>query len=74
MKKGIWYFEIIQVQDELFTFPFQLKVSSDVAAPDLIEFQVTKRKQQFEIPEDLLGLNLQLMLDPNMKLLFELVK
>jgi len=74
MKKGIWYFEVIQVQDELFTFPFQLKVSSDVAAPDLIEFQVTKRKQQFEIPKELTGHEVQITIDPHMHLLFEPVK
>ena len=74
MKKGIWYFEVIQVQDELFTFPFQLKVSSDVAAPDLIEFQVTKRKQQFEIPKELTGHEVQITIDPHMHLLFERVE
>jgi aminopeptidase N len=71
MKKGIWYFEVIQVQDELFTFPFQLKVSSDVAAPDLIEFQVTKRKQQFEIPAELTKNKVHITIDPHMHLLFE---
>jgi hypothetical protein len=74
MKKGIWYFEVIQVQDELFTFPFQLKVSSDVAAPDLIEFQVTKRKQQFEIPREHTGHEVQITIDPHMHLLFEPVE
>jgi aminopeptidase N len=74
MKKGIWYFEVIQVQDELFTFPFQLKVSSDLAAPDLIEFQVTKRKQQFEIPREHTGHEVQITIDPHMHLLFEPVE
>ena len=71
MKKGIWYLEVIQVQDELFTFPFQLKLSSDVAAPDLIEFQVTKRKEQFEIPAELTKGKVQIMMEPHMHILYE---
>jgi hypothetical protein len=40
----------------------------------LIEFQVSERKQQFEIPRELTGHEVQITIDPQMHLLFEPVK
>jgi aminopeptidase N len=74
MKKGIWYFEVIQLQKALFSFSIQLSLSSDGRSPDLIEFQVSERKQQFEIPRELTGHEVQITIDPHMHLLFEPVK
>jgi aminopeptidase N len=74
MKKGIWYFEIIQVQKALFSFSIQLSLSSDGGSQDLIEFQVSERKQQFEIPRELTGHQVQITMDPHMHLLFEPVE
>ncbi len=74
MKKGIWYFEIIQVQKALFSFSIQLSLSSDGGSQDLIEFQVSERKHQFEIPRELTGHQVQITMDPHMHLLFEPVE
>jgi hypothetical protein len=73
-QKGKQFIEITQVQDQLFVFPLQISISKDGKSSEVLILNVSKRKEQFEIPEDLLGPNLQLMLDPNMKLLFEPVK
>jgi aminopeptidase N len=73
-QKGKQFIEITQVQDQLFVFPLQISVSKDGKSSEVLVFNVSKRKEQFEIPEDLLGTNVQLILDPNMKLLFEPVK
>ena len=42
-----------------------------MAAPDLIEFQVTKRKEQFEIPAELTKGKVQIMMEPHMHILYE---
>jgi aminopeptidase N len=71
MKKGIWYLEVIQVQEALFSFSIQLSLKSEDGSLDLIGFQVSERKQQFEIPAELTKNKVHITMDPNMKLLFE---
>jgi aminopeptidase N len=71
MKKGIWYFEVIQVQDALFSFRMQISLRSDDGSLDLLGFQVSKRKEQFEIPAELTRHKVQITIDPHMHLLFE---
>jgi len=70
-QKGKQYIEITQVQANLFAFPLQIRISPNGKPSALLHFNVSQRKEQFEIPEDLIGKDVQLMMDPNMHLLFE---
>ena len=73
-QKGKQYIEITQVQANLFAFPLEISISQNGKTSAVLHFNVTKRKEQFEISAELTGMDVQLMIDPNMKLLFEPVK
>jgi aminopeptidase N len=70
-QKGKQYIEITQVQANLFAFPLQIKISKEGSFTEVFHFNVSQRIIQFEIPEEFIGEDVQLMMDPNMKLLFE---
>ena len=70
-QKGKQYIEIIQVQANLFAFPLEISISQNGKSSAVLHFNVSKRKEQFEISAELTGMDIQLMIDPNMKLLFE---
>ena len=73
-QKGRQFIEITQVQDQLFVFPLQISISKDGKSSEVLILNVSKRKEQFEIPSHLLGPDVQLMMDPHMHLLFEPVE
>jgi aminopeptidase N len=70
-QKGKQYIEVTQVQANLFAFPLQINISKEGSSTEVLHFNVSQRKEQFEIPDDLIGKDVQLSIDPNMKLLFE---
>lgn len=72
--KGKTYIEITQVQEHLFVFPLQIGISDEGKSIEVFNFNVSQRKEQFEIPGELIGSDVQMIIDPSMNLLFEPVR
>ena len=73
-QKGRQYLEVTQIQDELFTFPLQISIVEKGTTIQTLELLITKRTQEFRMPNGVHAKDMTIDADPHLRLLFELVK
>ena len=73
-QKGRQYLEVTQIQNELFTFPLQISIVEKGTTIQTLELLITKRTQEFRMPNGVHAKDMTIDADPHLRLLFELVK